>query len=91
MSLYVCVPAAKQKQQENQNTTEISMNNGKSNTDAGIKRAVKAARAQGLRVTLKPHVDLLNDADHWRGEIGMHFSESDWTSWFTSCKVVKYK
>ena len=35
-------------------------------------------------MALKPHVDLLDDAEHWRGEIGPHFSDAEWALWFAS-------
>jgi hypothetical protein len=46
---------------------------------------IRQAHELGLRVMLKPHVDLWNDPSHWRGEIGTDFkSEAEWTDWFAS-------
>ena len=47
-------------------------------------RLQAAARARGLKVALKPHVDFTNDAAHWRGEIGPAFGPTEWTAWFAS-------
>jgi hypothetical protein len=47
---------------------------------------INRAHRLGLKVMLKPHVDLANGPDHWRGNIGQGFSEADWTAWFTSYK-----
>jgi hypothetical protein len=73
--------------QDNQNSTSIAASDAKTNTDAGLTRAIASARANGLRIALKPHVDFLNDDLHWRGEIGPSFSASDWVKWFDSYTV----
>lgn len=69
---------------QTQNSTSIAFSDAKSNTDAGVTRAVKAARANGLRVSLKPHVDFIQDPSHWRGQIGPAFTSNDWAEWFAS-------
>lgn len=56
-------------------------------TDADVRHAIRAAHARGLKVMLKPHVDLWNDPDHWRGEIGPGFSAADWGQWFASYRT----
>ena len=33
---------------------------------------------------LKPHIDLIADDDHWRGDIGEFFSEELANEWFES-------
>jgi hypothetical protein len=59
-------------------------------TDAQVRQAVAWARQRGLRVMLKPHVDLTRDPLHWRGQIGVdHLSGSRadadwWDRWFSS-------
>ena len=53
-------------------------------TDADLIHAMARAHSLGLKVMLKPHVDLENDPAHWRGEIGQGFSEGQWASWFGS-------
>jgi len=54
-------------------------------TDDDLIHVIRQAHALGLRVMLKPHVDLWNDPSHWRGEIGTGFkSEAEWSDWFAS-------
>ncbi|HPD14365.1 MAG TPA: hypothetical protein PLE19_05415 [Planctomycetota bacterium] len=38
-------------------------------SDASVRAAIDAVHAQGMRVMLKPLVDLRNDPTHWRGNI----------------------
>lgn len=52
--------------------------------DASLERIIAHARARGLKVMLKPHVDLTGDPDHYRGEIGPGFTDADWAAWFAS-------
>lgn len=67
-------------------------------TDDAVRRAIRDAKALGLGVLLKPHVDLLSNGppggDYWRGDIGgcptwgaeahRPFSPSQWDAWFKS-------
>jgi len=69
--------------QDNAFSTEIGPT-ASTPTDADLMHAVARAHALGLKVMLKPHVDLSNDAAHWRGEIGQGFGEAQWAAWFTS-------
>lgn len=55
-------------------------------TDADLIHVISQAHNLGLRVMLKPHVDLANDPTHWRGQIGQEFTETAWTAWFASYK-----
>lgn len=55
-------------------------------TDDDLVHAINQAHSLGINVMLKPHLDLANDPSHWRGDIGMDFSEADWAAWFTSYK-----
>ena len=55
-------------------------------TDADLIHVISQAHSLGMRVMLKPHLDLANDPDHWRGEIGTGFTESDWATWFSAYK-----
>jgi hypothetical protein len=50
-------------------------------SDAGVVRAIRAVRRHGMRVFLKPQVDVV--AGGWRGEIAFA-SEADWAAWFAS-------
>ena len=54
-------------------------------TDADLIHVITKSHRRGLKVMLKPHVDLLHDEGHWRGQIGGEFaSEAEWTAWFAS-------
>ncbi|KAH3757695.1 glycoside hydrolase family 5 protein [Pelomyxa schiedti] len=58
-------------------------------TDDNIRTAIRYSHSIGLKVLLKPHVDLLGGGiapcgQYWRGNIGIYFTESDWDEWFTS-------
>ena len=54
-------------------------------TDADLIHAIAQAHKLGLHVMLKPHLDLLKDPTHWRGQIGQEFTtEAEWTAWFAS-------
>ncbi len=58
-------------------------------TDADLARAIRDAHALGLKVMLKPHVDLARDPGHWRGDIGTAFAdEASWTAWFDSYRAA---
>jgi hypothetical protein len=53
--------------------------------DADLIHAIARAHELGLRVLLKPHVDLDDDPGHWRGRIGDGFtSEAEWQAWFSA-------
>jgi hypothetical protein len=56
-------------------------------TDEDLAHVINQAHRLGLKVMLKPHLDLANDPSHWRGDIGKGFSETDWATWFTSYKT----
>jgi len=56
-------------------------------TDADVRHAIRTAHARGMKVMLKPHVDLWNDPDHWRGEIGPGFTAADWAQWFAAYRA----
>ena len=53
-------------------------------SDASLEHAIQAAHRIGLKVLLKPHVDLSADPKHWRGQIGTNFTSAQWEEWFTS-------
>ncbi len=53
-------------------------------SDESLRHAIQYAHRQGMRVMLKPHVDLLDDEDHWRGEIAFGSDEAAWRDWFES-------
>ena len=52
-------------------------------SDADVLHAVAAARARGLRVAFKPHVDCLDGV--WRAFIGTGFTTAaQWADWFSN-------
>jgi hypothetical protein len=54
-------------------------------TDEDLVHALNRAHSLGLKVMLKPHLDLWRDPSHWRGEIGLSFdSEAKWEIWFSA-------
>jgi hypothetical protein len=59
-------------------------------TDADLIHAITQAHSLGLKVMLKPHVDLENDPDHWRGEIGEGFAGTEWNTWFAAYQDFIY-
>lgn len=63
---------------DNKNSNNIHYVNGKSSTDEEIKNVILYAKKKGLKVMLKPHVDILDGS--WRGSI----EPSSTTEWFES-------
>lgn len=54
-------------------------------SDDDLIHAIAMAHSLGLRVMLKPTVDLSQDDAHWRGQIGTPFKdEEQWQLWFSS-------
>lgn len=57
-------------------------------TDEDLVHALGQAHTLGLKVMLKPHLDLLNDPSHWRGQIGQAYTtETQWSEWFASYRA----
>jgi len=51
-------------------------------SDESVRHAIRKAKELGMKVCLKPHLDLLDKSDgSWRGEIGC-LREPDWEKWF---------
>lgn len=67
--------------QATRDATAIEPHPDRSPTDASLRAAIRAARARGLRVFLKPQLDLLGPG--WRGEIRCD-DERAWARWFAS-------
>lgn len=68
--------------QDNVSSTTIYTNTA-TPTDADLIHVITETHSLGLQVMLKPHVDLWDDANHWRGQIGDAFSsEAEWAAWF---------
>lgn len=59
----------------------------KTPSNSSIKKAIKNAHKNGMKVMLKPHIDLLDDGgeDYWRADIGF-YNDADWDKWFESYK-----
>lgn len=52
-------------------------------SDKSIIHVINKAHQLGLKVMLKPHVDLIDNSDGlWRGDIGFQ-DETDWQAWFS--------
>ena len=70
--------------QDTVHSTVIDFPGPQTPTDSSLVDIIAHAHAIGLKVLLKPHVDLLNDPTHYRGEIGPDFTDADWAAWFAS-------
>jgi hypothetical protein len=71
--------------QETITATQITWTLPRTPTDADLAHAINQAHSLGLKVMLKPHLDLNNDPDRWRGQIGDAFTaEAQWRAWFAS-------
>ena len=53
-------------------------------TDDDLLIAIDRAHGRGLRVLLIPHVDISEEPDRSRTEIGTGFDEAAWAAWFAS-------
>ena len=73
--------------QPNTTSTTIAAT-GSTPSDTALVSAIQEFHNQGLKVMLKPHVDLSQDPNHWRGEI----NPQDKDAWFASYTpfIVKY-
>jgi hypothetical protein len=78
--------------QDTTQSTSIEWIGPETPSDPSLIRIIRYAKKLGLNVLLKPHVDLLKDSTHWRGEIGPSFDESDWALWFASYRsfIIHY-
>lgn len=65
------------------NSTTIYSTN-KTPTDEDLIHVIAQAHALGLKVMLKPHVDIQSNESEWRGRIGQNFNESQWSAWFST-------
>ena len=69
--------------QEQYNSTEIKITD-QTSSDKSIKHVIREAHKLGLKVMLKPHIDLIDkkDGTYWRADIGFS-KEADWQKWFS--------
>lgn len=66
-------------------STEIQCKQQQSTpTDDDLVHVIQYSHMLGLRVMLKPHIDLANEPMHWRGSIGFGNNEAAWKEWFAS-------
>ena len=71
--------------QENITSTQIRCRTDTSTpTDDDLTHAIQYAHGLGIRVMLKPHIDVTNDPAHWRGQIDFGGDEGGWKAWFAS-------
>jgi hypothetical protein len=70
--------------QDTVNSTAIDFSGPSTPNDASLEGIIRQAHGLGLKVMLKPHVDLANDPSHYRGEIGPAFTDAAWAAWFAS-------
>lgn len=65
----------------------------KTPTDKSVVHAIKKAHKLGMKVMLKPHIDLIDklDGTYWRADIGST-REEDWEKWFKEYRgfIVHY-
>lgn len=55
---------------------------GDTPSDESIRHVIREAKDLGMKVMLKPHLDIIDTSDgSWRGEIGAS-SEQEWEDWF---------
>jgi len=52
-------------------------------SDEGVRHAIRRAHKLGMSVMLKPHVDLENQQDSCRSDIGFQ-TEEEWRQWFNN-------
>lgn len=52
-------------------------------TDDDVIHVIRYAHRMGLRIMLKPHINLEDDK-HWRGEISFRNNKAAWKAWFRS-------
>lgn len=77
--------------QEKYNSTEIKPTS-QTPSDSSIKHVISASHKLGLKVMLKPHIDLIDqyDGTYWRADIGFA-RDRDWEEWFREyTKFIKH-
>ena len=73
--------------QQTPTSTTIDRTGAATPTDEDLSHAIRDAHQLGLKVMLKPHLDLPNESATgiWRGYIGRDFtSETQWSAWFAA-------
>ena len=60
-------------------------------TESQLVNVINYIHGLGMKVLLKPHVDLVNDMNYWRGNIGDGMTTQQWQEWFNSYqKFITY-
>lgn len=74
--------------QNNFDSTKIK-STGSTPSDESIEKAISLAHDLGMKVMLKPHIDLLNKGDdnYWRADIGF-YKETEWKKWFSAYQKI---
>jgi hypothetical protein len=77
--------------QDKTSSRDIICGKDRTPSDESLRHVIQYAHRQGMRVILKPHVDLYDDEGHWRGEIGFGSDETAWRVWFESyTRMITY-
>ncbi|MCC7450926.1 MAG: hypothetical protein IT324_26155 [Anaerolineae bacterium] len=58
------------------------LTDSKTPTDDDIRHVVRQAHSLGMKVMLRPQIDLTSDPNHWRGNIGSVYSLANRRRWF---------
>lgn len=77
--------------QQDINSTTINCSDTRTPSDASLAYVIGQAHAYGLKVMLKPQINLSNPSDpnSWRGNIGDQFTTvGQWSAWFNSYKTM---
>lgn len=74
------------------NSTNIFFSPDLTPTDESLVRLINYAHDLGLKIMLKPHIDLLYDPEHYRGHIGRNFTSGQWQEWFNAYRsfILRY-
>ena len=64
-------------------STSIDRTSSSTPSDKSLAVAIHRAHELGMRVFLKPHINL-RDPRHFRGQIGIFFTADQWATWFAS-------
>ncbi|MFA5145923.1 MAG: hypothetical protein WC515_00870 [Candidatus Omnitrophota bacterium] len=68
--------------QEKFDSTAI-MPTEKTPSDSSLRHAIRKARENGMMVMVKPHIDLEDQADNTRSDIGFQ-TDGEWEKWFSN-------
>ena len=74
--------------QEQYNSTKIRSTD-QTPTKRSLKHVIKKAQELGLKVMVKPHIDLIDkyDGTYWRADIGFA-TDKDWEEWFKNYEKI---